>query len=83
MKILSLSDQVVQQLHTPAVAKLQGHADIMLSCGDLPHGYLEYIVSILGLPLHYVHGNHARKEGVPVFHGTDGIEFSANQPYDH
>ena len=32
--------------------------DIVLSCGDLPWDYLEYIVSRLNVPLLYVPGNH-------------------------
>lgn len=36
------------------------HSDIELivSCGDLPATYLEYITSILSVPLFYVRGNH-------------------------
>lgn len=32
--------------------------DLVLSCGDLPFDYLEYIVSRLDVPLVYVPGNH-------------------------
>jgi Icc-related predicted phosphoesterase len=32
--------------------------DIVLSCGDLPFDYLEYIVTRLNVPLVYVPGNH-------------------------
>lgn len=31
---------------------------MVLSCGDLPYYYLEYIVTMLNVPLLYVHGNH-------------------------
>ena len=34
------------------------NADLVLSCGDLPFDYLEYIVSRLDVPLLYVPGNH-------------------------
>ena len=37
---------------------LNFQADIVLSCGDLPWDYLEYIVSRLNVPLLYVPGNH-------------------------
>ena len=33
-------------------------ADLVLSCGDLPFDYLEYIVSRLDVPVLYVPGNH-------------------------
>jgi len=32
--------------------------DIVLGCGDLPFDYLEYLVSMLDVPLVYVPGNH-------------------------
>ncbi|GAB1420840.1 metallophosphoesterase [Anaerolineales bacterium] len=32
--------------------------DLIVSCGDLPAPYLEYITSITNLPLYYVRGNH-------------------------
>ena len=32
--------------------------DLILSCGDLPFDYLEYLVSLLDVPLLYVPGNH-------------------------
>ena len=32
--------------------------DVVLSCGDLPFDYLEYIVSRVNVPLLYVPGNH-------------------------
>jgi Icc-related predicted phosphoesterase len=33
----------------------------VLSCGDLPLDYLEYILTILGRPFYYVHGNHTQQ----------------------
>ena len=30
----------------------------MISCGDLPFDYLDYIVTFLGVPVYYVLGNH-------------------------
>ncbi|MGB4595419.1 MAG: hypothetical protein WBI14_05895 [Anaerolineaceae bacterium] len=35
-----------------------GKTDIAISCGDLPYPYLEYVISMLDVPLYYVHGNH-------------------------
>ncbi len=58
MKILALSDQVVDRIY-PLVS--QGHfagVELILGCGDLPYSYLEYIVSVLNIPLFYVPGNH-------------------------
>lgn len=58
MRILALSDQVVDRIY-PLVSK--GHfsgVELILGCGDLPYNYLEYIVSMLNVPLFYVPGNH-------------------------
>jgi Icc-related predicted phosphoesterase len=32
--------------------------DLLLSCGDMPAVYLEFITSVLNVPLFYVRGNH-------------------------
>ncbi len=58
MKILAVSDQVVERIYT---LTSQGHfqsVDIILGCGDLPYTYLEYLVSMLNVPMAYVPGNH-------------------------
>jgi Icc-related predicted phosphoesterase len=58
MKILAVSDQVVERMYTLIP---QGHfngVDMILGCGDLPYNYLEYLISMLNVPLFYVPGNH-------------------------
>lgn len=59
MKILCVSDTVMPQLES-AVNLRRRYSDVQLvvSCGDLPAVYLEYIVSTLNVPLFYVRGNH-------------------------
>lgn len=32
--------------------------DLVVSCGDMPPTYLEFIISVLNVPLFYVRGNH-------------------------
>lgn len=32
--------------------------DLLVSCGDMPPVYLEFIISVLNIPLFYVRGNH-------------------------
>ncbi len=59
MKILAISDIVVPQLYTEQIPERFLDVDLVLSCGDLPYEYLEYIVTRLGKPLFYVRGNHA------------------------
>lgn len=58
MKILAVSDQVVDRIYELVP---QGHfsgVEMILGCGDLPYGYLEYLVTMLNVPLFYVPGNH-------------------------
>jgi Icc-related predicted phosphoesterase len=58
VKVLTVTDKVVDIIYSPAVVEKFGHVELVLSCGDLPYYYLEYIISMLNVPLLYVHGNH-------------------------
>ncbi len=58
MKILAVSDQVVDQLYSPRVKETFGRVDLVVGCGDLPFAYLEFLVSAFNVPLVYVPGNH-------------------------
>jgi Icc-related predicted phosphoesterase len=62
MKILTISDVVHDLVHSPNIAERFKDIDLVLSCGDLPFDYLEYIVTMLGKRLCYVYGNHAQRE---------------------
>ena len=58
MKILAISDEPASILWGPrAREKLEG-IDLILSCGDLPKKYLEYLTNFTQAPILYVHGNH-------------------------
>lgn len=59
-KILAVTDHAVDSLHSPNVKNRFGDVDCVISCGDLPYGYLDYLVTVLGKPLYFVHGNHDR-----------------------
>jgi len=61
MKILAISDEVVSRVYDEGIAKRFGDVDLVLSCGDLPRYYLEFIVTMLNVPLYYVSGNHDKK----------------------
>lgn len=59
MKILTVSDNVLRKLeHRENLERNYGSVNVVISCGDLPHGYLEYITGVLNVPLFYVRGNH-------------------------
>ncbi len=58
MKILAVSDVVVDRLYSAHIAEHFRDIDMILGCGDLPNEYLEFLVSALNVPLLYVPGNH-------------------------
>lgn len=61
MKLLSLSDRVLEFIYTPDAAHRFADIDLVLGCGDLPYYYLEFLVDVLGKPVFFVRGNHAQK----------------------
>ncbi|PKO17814.1 MAG: hypothetical protein CVU39_04845 [Chloroflexi bacterium HGW-Chloroflexi-10] len=61
MKILAVSDVELDYIYQPKIADRFFDIDLMISCGDLPHYYLEFMVSMLNVPLYFVNGNHANK----------------------
>jgi len=58
LKILVVSDVVVDRLYSAKFADYFCNVDIILGCGDLPYEYLEFLVSALNVPLLFVPGNH-------------------------
>lgn len=58
MKILAVSDEVVERLYSLSTGGHFNDIELLLGCGDLPYPYLENLVSFLNVPLFYVPGNH-------------------------
>ncbi len=58
MKVLTISDRVVNRIYNERVRERFADVELVLSCGDLPFYYLEYVVTMLNVPLYYVLGNH-------------------------
>lgn len=59
VKILCVSDTVVSQMENAAhLRRRYSDVDLLVSCGDMPAPYLEFITSVLSVPLFYVRGNH-------------------------
>jgi Icc-related predicted phosphoesterase len=58
VKVLFVSDKVVEHIYSPSIATRFIDVDLVAGCGDLPYYYLEYIQSLLNTSLIYVHGNH-------------------------
>jgi Icc-related predicted phosphoesterase len=57
-KLLCLSDVEVPAVYNSRIRERFPGLDAVISCGDLPWAYLEFVVSMLDLPLYYVQGNH-------------------------
>jgi predicted phosphodiesterase len=59
VKILCVSDTVMQQMENAAHLRRRYHdVELLVSCGDMTPSYLDYIMSVLNIPLFYVRGNH-------------------------
>jgi len=82
MKILAVSDQVVDSLYTPNVKDRFGDVDLILGCGDLPYYYLEFLVTVLNRPVYFVRGNHDRSIEITA-DGTRRIAPAGCEPLDN
>lgn len=71
MKILAVSDEVVERLYTLCNNGHFNDVELIVGCGDLPYPYLENIVTFLNIPLLYVPGNHD-----PAYQGNDPKTFA-------
>jgi uncharacterized protein len=63
LRLLAVSDVVEPQLYNASVKEWLGPIDLLVSCGDLPPGYLDFLTTALGTPLVHVFGNHCFDEG--------------------
>jgi len=57
VRVLAVADEVDEGLYASENLKRET-PDVVVSCGDLPFDYLEYLVTMLNVPLLYVPGNH-------------------------
>jgi Icc-related predicted phosphoesterase len=62
MRFLTISDEVVPAIYSLNIKDRFPEIQTVLSCGDLPPYYLEFIVTMLGVPCFYVQGNHDKPE---------------------
>lgn len=61
MRILAVSDKVVPILYSGAIRDHVGDVDLIIGCGDLPHYYLDFVISMLNRPCYFVFGNHGKE----------------------
>lgn len=62
--ILAVSDEVVPFIYSTQLKQRFRQVDFVIACGDLPFYYLEFIATVLAVPVYYVHGNHDQKNQV-------------------
>jgi len=58
VSILAVSDEVDEALMGDSRPERVAGAQLLISCGDLPSEYLEFLVERFAIPLVYVRGNH-------------------------
>jgi len=58
MKILAVSDETIDRLYSVGVRETYPDVRMLVGCGDLSYSYLEFLVTVLNVPLFYVPGNH-------------------------
>ncbi len=68
MRILAVSDRVMDKLYSGQARQLFPDVDLLIGCGDLPFYYLDFLTSAIDAPLVYVRGNH---DDAPQY-GADG-----------
>ena len=58
VRIMTICDEVDARLYGAGLAERRGQFDLLLSCGDIPPYYIDYVASTLCVPVLGVHGNH-------------------------
>lgn len=58
MKILLISDKTAPALYEHFNLEKFENIEMVVSCGDLPIDYMEFIISMLNVPCYFVPGNH-------------------------
>jgi len=80
MKILCIADHIDPLVYSDSIKGRFKDIDLVLSCGDLPLNYYDYIVSMLNKPFLFVFGNHNLKQ-LKFYQGKGEISgFSAGRP---
>ncbi len=61
MRALAISDKVVPILYSGGIRERVGRVDLIISCGDLPYYYIDFVISMLDKPCFFVYGNHGKE----------------------
>lgn len=74
MKILAVSDHIDPLIYSSSCKTKFKDVECVISCGDLPEHYLDFIVSTLNVPLFFVHGNHDPSGGQRSLAGGTNLD---------
>ncbi|MCC6416627.1 MAG: metallophosphoesterase [Gemmataceae bacterium] len=58
VRIFAICDEVDKRIYSPSLEARRGKYDLLLSCGDLPAYYIDFVASTLSVPVLGIHGNH-------------------------
>ena len=61
VSILAVTDETDPRIHSETLRERLDDVSFVVSCGDLPASYLEFIADALNRPVYYVLGNHAEE----------------------
>ncbi len=74
MKILAVSDRIDPLVYSDFCKERFKDIECIISCGDLPEHYLDFIVTNLNVPLFFVHGNHDPSGGKGILAGGVNLD---------
>lgn len=80
MKILCISDQIDPLIYSANIKERYADCEFVISAGDLPMEYLDFIVSSLNKPLVFVFGNHNLEEFKLYHRSADNIGHGSQCP---
>lgn len=80
MKILCVSDAKDPLVYSDNIVERYKEVDFVISCGDLPLRYYEFIVSSLNKPFYFVFGNHHLEQ---LYHYKKGCAFDNSYDKHH
>jgi hypothetical protein len=61
LRVLAVTDEVDQRIYSSSIRERMGDVDMVVSCGDVPASYLEFLTDALHREVYYVLGNHAEE----------------------
>ena len=71
MKILAVGDITEPSLYDDFDKSRYSDIDLILSCGDVDPGYLDFLATMISKPLYYVRGNHDKFKFRDFMPGAD------------